>query len=528
MKRPNLKITLTVLLTLALLLAACVPMTPMPAAERAIDAETVAENMIRETGATVTIQDLDDITIHSYLAPEQVFANNTHILELPNSLVLIDTQFLLPNALDFRAYADSLGKPIDRVIITHAHPDHFLGSEAFADVDVYALTEVAASIEANGQAEVDEKQADFGEAIASTYVVPMVLEPGTVEIDGVAFEFEAVMNAEAEIQAVVKVPAHGVVAVGDIVYSGTHLILAGNPPTWTEALENLKAESEPYSIVLPGHGATTDPSVYDANIAWLAKAGELMGTATSGEEFKAGMVEAFPELGMVAAIDFVLPFLFPADDGGAMDSDQGASVMGLIEVITVALADGAPVEDFLPANQAIDENYASLQPGYLSRETAVSEDGQIRLAVHWESKADSDNSIAGFGEAPGLEEFMAHLNAETMVIKQYELRGGSDQVEFPGSGAVEQITFSLNEGADVDGFLAANDVIREEYASQQPGYIGRQTGVTEDGEWALIVHWESASDSAASIAGFEGATGIEDFMSFIDAESMVVTVYEMP
>jgi glyoxylase-like metal-dependent hydrolase (beta-lactamase superfamily II) len=29
-------------------------------------------------------------------------------------------------AQGFRAYADSLGKPIDRVIITHAHPDHFL------------------------------------------------------------------------------------------------------------------------------------------------------------------------------------------------------------------------------------------------------------------------------------------------------------------------------------------------------------------------------------------------------------------
>ena len=223
------------------------------------------------------------------------------------------------------------------MIITHAHPDHFLGSEAFADVDVYALPEVAASIEANGQAEVDEKQAEFGDAIASTYVVPMSLEPGTLEIDGATFEFVLVTNAEAEIQVVTKLPDYGVVSVGDIVYSGTHLILAGNPPTWIVALENLKAEGDSYPVVLPGHGATADPSVYDANIAWLAKAGELMGTATSGEEFKAGMVDAFPELGMVAAIDFVLPFLFPEDDAGAMESGESAAAPGLIEVITVAL-----------------------------------------------------------------------------------------------------------------------------------------------------------------------------------------------
>ncbi len=522
------KVYLGILMMLILLLAACVPATSVPAAEIVADEATSTEPMMRETGATITVQDLGDITVHSYLAPEQVFANNTHIIETANSLVLIDTQFLLPMALDFRAYADNLGKPIDRVIITHAHPDHFLGSEAFADVDVYALPEVAASIEANGQAEVDEKQAEFGAAIASTYVVPMSLEPGTLEIDGVTFEFVLVTNAEAEIQVVTKLPDYGVVSVGDIVYSGTHLILAGNPPTWIGALENLKAEGDSYPVVLPGHGATADPSVYDANIAWLAKAGELMGTATSGEEFKAGMVDAFPELGMVAAIDFVLPFLFPGDDAGAMESDESAAASGLIEVITVALADGVTIDEFLPANEAIDENYASQQPGYLSRETAVSADGQIQLAVYWESKADSDNSIAGFGEAPGLEEFMAHLNAETMVIKQYGLRSGSDQVAFPDSNAVEVITFSLNEGADVDGFLAANDLIREEYVLQQPGFIGRQTGVTEDGEWVIFVHWASASDSEASIAGFESAPGVGDFMSFIDAESMVVTVYEVP
>lgn len=340
----NSKMYLTVLLALVLLLAACVPVTPTPAAEsaidEAIDEATVVDSITRETGATVTIQDVGNITVHSYLAPEQAFANNTHIIETANSLVLIDTQFLLPMALDFRAYADSLGKPIDRLIITHAHPDHFLGSEAFADVDVYALAEVGAKIEEVGQAEVDEKQADFGDAIASTYVVPMTLEPGTVEIDGVTFEFDVVMNAEAEIQAVTKLPDYGVISVGDIVYSGMHLILAGSPPTWIEALENLKAESDTYPVVLPGHGATTDPSVYDANIAWLAKAGELMGTATSGEEFKAGLMDAFPDLGMAGAIDFVLPFLFPGDDVQSEEESELSATVTIRNTFQAEMTDG--------------------------------------------------------------------------------------------------------------------------------------------------------------------------------------------
>ena len=259
----------------------------------------------------VTVQELGGVTVHSLTAPEQVFADSTHIIETANSLVLVDTQFLLPMALDYRAYADSLDKPIERLIITHAHPDHFLGSEAFADVDIYALAEVADSIEANGQAEVDEKQAEFGEAIAGTYVVPMALEPGSAEIDGVTFEFEQVNDAEATIQMVVKVPEYGIVAVGDIVYSGVHLIMAGAPPTWIAGLQNLQADSADYPIVLPGHGVPGSPELYAENIAWLSKAGELLGAGVDAEGFKAGLVEAFPDLGMDAAIDFVLPFLFP-------------------------------------------------------------------------------------------------------------------------------------------------------------------------------------------------------------------------
>lgn len=277
--------------------------------------DAVAIDIIqRESGLTVTIQNLEDVVVHSLTAPEAAFANSTHIIETANSLVLIDTQFLLPFALDYRAYADSLGKPIERLIITHEHPDHFLGSEAFNDVAIYALEEVSQSIAENGQAEVDEKQAGFGEAIASTFVVPEVLDVDEVEIDGVIFQFETVLNAEAEIQVIITVPEYGIVSVSDVVYSGVHLILAGSPPSWIEALENLQANSADYPIVLAGHGLPGTPELYADNITWLSTAAVLMGAVDTGEEFKTVLVTAFPDLGMDAAIDFVLPFLFPSDD----------------------------------------------------------------------------------------------------------------------------------------------------------------------------------------------------------------------
>jgi len=267
----------------------------------------------RDSGMVVTVQDANGIKVHSLTAPEGVFANSTHIIETENSLVVFDTQFLLPNAEDMRAYADEINKPIERVLITHDHPDHFLGSEAFNDVPVYALQEVSDLIAANGDAEVVEKQGQFGpDNIASTYVVPQVIEPGILTIDSVAFELERVVDAEAAFQLVTRIPNHGVVVSGDLVYSGVHLILAGDIVPWTTALQNLEAV-DGYPIVLAGHGAPAMPAVYETNIQWLARAGELIdAVGATAESFKQGLIDAFPDLGMTAAIDFVTPILFPA------------------------------------------------------------------------------------------------------------------------------------------------------------------------------------------------------------------------
>jgi glyoxylase-like metal-dependent hydrolase (beta-lactamase superfamily II) len=276
---------------------------------------STAEVTTRASGMVVSVRETADVTIHTLTAPEAVFANSTHIIETENSLVAIDTQFLLPNAQDMRDYADGLGKPIDRVYITHEHPDHFLGSQVFNDRPVFALQAVSDLIQQNGDAEVAEKLGDFGpDNISSSYVVPQIAVPGVATIDGVAFLLEEVLDAEAQTQLVIKLPDHGVVATGDIVYSGVHLILAGQTDTWTTALQNLSDSSAEYPIVLPGHGVPAALGVYDTNISWLAKARELIDSVDNFADFKQGLVDTFPELGMDAAIDFVQRILFPSGE----------------------------------------------------------------------------------------------------------------------------------------------------------------------------------------------------------------------
>jgi len=70
----------------------------------------------------------------------------TGSLDHGNKLIVIDAQFFLPHAKAAREYINSLNKPIECLIISHSHPDHWFGSELFADTKIYALKEVKINI----------------------------------------------------------------------------------------------------------------------------------------------------------------------------------------------------------------------------------------------------------------------------------------------------------------------------------------------------------------------------------------------
>jgi glyoxylase-like metal-dependent hydrolase (beta-lactamase superfamily II) len=80
-----------------------------------------------------------DVRIHTFLSSFAYdnIANATHIIESKNKLVLVDGQFLVPYAKKFRGYADSLRKPIERLYLSHRHPDHWFGlGTAFGDIAI--------------------------------------------------------------------------------------------------------------------------------------------------------------------------------------------------------------------------------------------------------------------------------------------------------------------------------------------------------------------------------------------------------
>src|SRR5512146_927726 len=86
-------------------------------------------------------------TVYAFLqreAPGQsnLSISNFGIVAGPRSLLAIDAGGGPQHARNFIAAAKPLGKPFDRVVITHSHPDHIVGLTQFpADIEIVAQEE---------------------------------------------------------------------------------------------------------------------------------------------------------------------------------------------------------------------------------------------------------------------------------------------------------------------------------------------------------------------------------------------------
>jgi glyoxylase-like metal-dependent hydrolase (beta-lactamase superfamily II) len=251
---------------------------------------------------TVTIIDRGDVRVHSYTAAESSINVTTQLIETPQRLIAVDGQVSVADGREVASYARSLGKPLDRLIITHEHPDHFQGAAEFG-APIHALPVVRDQMAARGDL-VDPD----GIPVPAASVAPAVeIAPGVEIVDGVALELEAVSGGETADQLLIRLPEHGIIVAQDLVYNGTHVFVGHNDiPRWRDILRSL--DDPAYPTILPGHGLPAGREVLAEMDEYLLAAAELLGD--SGPAFKAAMIERFPHLRSPIIIDISNLYLF--------------------------------------------------------------------------------------------------------------------------------------------------------------------------------------------------------------------------
>lgn len=256
-----------------------------------------------------------DVRIHTFVASflDNNIANATHIIEGPTKLVLVDAQFLAPYARRFREYADGLGKPIDRLYLSHRHPDHWFGlATAFRDVPVFALAETVDFLREHGSDSVADHSKMGENAPPADVVVPEgIVGPGEETIDGIRYVFDVITDTEIDYHLAIKLPDLGVCVAQDLIYSGTHLYLSSDMQHWIEVLGDLLTED--HDLFLAGHGLPADKNEVARNIEYLAAAAAAVADGMTGADFKNFMLARYPERRCPGIFDIYLPRLF----GGA-------------------------------------------------------------------------------------------------------------------------------------------------------------------------------------------------------------------
>ena len=264
----------------------------------------------------ITILRNELATIHSYQCPQDSEMVCSQVIETENKLVVIDAQQFIPYAKELRRYAQGLNKPIDRVIITHSHPDHWMGLELFKDVPVYALQETRDEIEKTGDYLVQYKRAQFGNLITSGKVIPPhIIRDGTEKIDGLTYEFTKVVDSEINYLLSIELPELKTLVAQDLVYNKVYPCVGEKNDKgeylfdgWVKVLKHLQTKG--YGTVLAGHGEPADSAVFQEMIEYIKYSKKLFESGINEDELKQKLIEKYPNYRVTELLDISNIFLY--------------------------------------------------------------------------------------------------------------------------------------------------------------------------------------------------------------------------
>src|SRR6202140_4900235 len=264
----------------------------------------------------ILVSQFGPVKIHSYLSPADGLQVNTQMIEGPNAVVIFDSQLLLPYAGEVASYVQTLGKPVDRIILSHAHTDHWSGlqvlTERFADARVFALDGIADQLHARGQARLDSFRPIYGDRIATKVTVPTeIIAEGVQQIDDITYDFRRFVDAESDLQLAALLPEQKVLMAFDLVFSPNEHAFTGADhfDHWMIVLEQLKA-LQGYDTITIGHDTPVNRSAIDSTITYVKRAKEIHAASADAKTYNESLKAAFPDRQLGSMVDFSAKLLY--------------------------------------------------------------------------------------------------------------------------------------------------------------------------------------------------------------------------
>src|SRR5271154_2656185 len=266
----------------------------------------------------ILVSQFGSVKIHSYLSPADGLQVNTQMIEGPNAVVVFDGQLLLPYADEVASYVQTLGKPVDRIIVSHAHTDHWGGlqvlTERFTDARVFALDGIADQVRASGPARLDGLRRTYGDKVATKVTVPTeIITEGPQRIDAVTYDFKRFVDGESDLQLAALLPEQKALMAFDLVFSpNQHAFTGANHfDHWMVVLESLKA-LQGYNTIMIGHDTPVGRSAIDSTMTYVKRAKEIHAASADAKTYSENLKAAFPNLQLARFVDLSASYLYAA------------------------------------------------------------------------------------------------------------------------------------------------------------------------------------------------------------------------
>lgn len=196
------------------------------------------------------------------------------------------------------AIASVTDRPVIKLLLTHHHPDHVLGNQAFTDVPIAALAGTTELLREQGNAMAENMYRLVGDWMRGTEVVlpTETLAPGTLDIGGRSLRLLALRGHTGADLAILD-ERSGVLFAGDILFYQRALTTPNSPglDVWLEDLDTL--EALPWKRLVAGHGPVADDAAPFLQmrdyLGWLD--GLLREAANGGADMNEAIQSPIPE-----------------------------------------------------------------------------------------------------------------------------------------------------------------------------------------------------------------------------------------
>lgn len=219
--------------------------------------------------------------------------------------VVIDTQFTLANAHRVAAEVLDSGRSLKAVILSHAHPDHYFGTEvfqnAFPEAAVYALEEDIQVMHDDlfGKIEHWEKEIGITNCPHKPFNVTPLKE-GFVELEGEKIEVKGKVWGDKKYNSRIWIPSIKTLIGSDILFNEAHPFTCElTRKQWKHWIDQLnEMESMDAEVIIPGHarpGMPFDKSSIEYTRNYLIATAEEVERCKTPAEFYYAMSMRFPK-----------------------------------------------------------------------------------------------------------------------------------------------------------------------------------------------------------------------------------------